>query len=431
MIHKNSKKRKHIKKVKKSIGGKPLLRNSSQDGITSSQTIHNVLQNIDSIRLLSDPILSLYGFFFKIDLIQPTNLYVNVEVLPNANRLVSSLGYKIILIAPGGDRQYYLHQRLDHKNTTTPREFINEVRVQYSVFTNSYKEGANNLTPGIVYAHILDNAQAITHLTNLRTHVSTAPKTYIAVDNANINISDNDFLTYLIQVLSTNPTWRIGGVFMELFTNSKTVRTRINEIILDNPSDVNNRIYDLENFMRWALLRSAVVSGYLHADYHKDNFLWSNNTGFFSQILYRAPPLDNDLQESNLSIQIIDWGRHFENAGLLTQITTLFANISNFLSANPVREIEAIASIDPIWTPFTTLITQIFTAWPNSSNGRYNLTGVPYTWLLSTGFSAKAIICLEKRYRLNFTRVNSNPEIYLNTILAPDRQIVNSLSSLQ
>ena len=400
MVNKISKKRNSKKSKKNMLGGKPILRNIAERHNSTSTTIYHIFQRITNIELFN-PENSLSGYFFKIDF-QPTDRYLNINTEIQDTR-VNSIGYKLNVIST---QMFDYDNNSTHKRTCVIADFHQEVVAQYSVFSNSYRMGANNLTPSIVHTHILDNNESIRHLTALNSYVQQEAAGYIS---------------YLIDMLRVNNTLRIAGIFMELFEEARPIASRIHD------AGQIGKIY-CHNLMRWALLRSAMVSGYLHADFHKDNMLYNGRFGFFRD--------NNGGNDTNYpeTIQLIDWGRCFQNIEISDEIKQLFRDIRNYFRHNP----NFMTQLDNIqhYRDINARIIDIFRRWIALGVYRgFGLSHETYAWVLSTSgedaLNSQLITQFEKRYVLNRLRVQANPNLFANTIPAPDRGILNSISFIR
>jgi hypothetical protein len=411
MVNKNSKSRRSNKKKKNSVGGKPILRNVSQQALNSMQSITNLFNNIQNINLQSDPARSLYGFFFKVNLNPSEDIYRNINTVIQ-DRRVNNFGYKITIISNPGNQEYKLWQDeyiSPMKGTSSISEFKNEVKVQYAVFSNSYRLGANNLTPSVIHSHILNNANAIAHLRALLPHTIPDPPR-----------NTNKVINNVITCLQRNPTWRLGGIFMELFDDPRNIFEVMNE---STPARRN----ELADMMRWALLKSALVSGYLHADYHLGNCLYARSGGFFSDLNQQ----NQQVIPVSEKIQLIDWGRSFQDLRIAQDVRTLFNEMVGFARSTP--NFPTLPDNDPRYAQFNARINNIFIDWsrPRHDVHRFDLRTSQYTWVYSEPINSKTILMYEMRHRINRLVVHEQqPGLFANTILAPDQQIVNSIALL-
>ena len=161
-MKKNNKTGKRSQKYNK-IGGKPLLRNTNQLSNTAETTV-NLATRIMETTLITDS--SLYAYIFKID-IEPTDVYLSINATIPQDQLTRQLGLKFVFISPPGQREITYYYNTRQKSTSTALEFKNEARAQYSVFSNTYRDGANSLAPGIVFSNVYNNAYSLETLRNL------------------------------------------------------------------------------------------------------------------------------------------------------------------------------------------------------------------------------------------------------------------------
>ena len=404
MVNKISKRR---NKSKKSInGGKPILRNNSEIRNSSQTTIRRVFENIQNVTLVSDPLSSFYGYFFKIDF-TPTQLYLDINT-STGPRPSNCLGYKIAIITNPGDIRFeWPGGGGAQKGTNSIDEFRNEITTQYTVFSNSCSAGANSLTPGIVHTHILSNDQTIAHLNRLlrKSGARGTPA--------------NTCLTKLITVFTRENRWRLGGIFMELVRDCNTIYDKIKE----DRTNLQRKMY-LNNLMRWALLRSAMVSGWFHADFHHGNALYSAREGFFR--LYNAA---GNYKNINESVQLIDWGRSFDDFALSDQFRNFFTEIRNYIRTYPNFYNEQNETM-PYFQQLKIRIQDLFNQWIQRGLARgFRLQRL--SWVSNINgeerINAFQILYCEQCYLLNRLKLHQTPNLLDNAIIAPDVGIVNSI----
>jgi hypothetical protein len=88
---------------------------------------------------------------------------------------------------------------------------------------------------------------------------------------------------------------------------------------------------------------------------------------------------------------------------------------------------------DPRYRQFNDRIKQIFEDWsqPRPDKHQWPLRGSQYTWVYTEPINSKTILRCEMRHRINRLVVHEQqPNLFADTILAPDQQIVNSIALL-
>jgi hypothetical protein len=422
------------KKNSKSLqlnGGKPLFRSINEMNNPTSITIQHAFglqpgtqglfnaQNITGLTLI--PTISYYGYFVKINLINNNSL-ININIANNpVHTAVNELGFKMCLVA-NQEIQYPCLGRV--KGTTTVGDFRTECISQYDIFAASCRpgpnNGANSLTPGIVHAAILDRQNSLITLQWLQT---TANRMAI-VDQRLVQL-----LTQLLQIVSSHNTWRLGLVFMEFIRDSMCMDDAIMQV-LPPPVDNNNRKLCLTNMHRWALMRTAHVSGIFHRDFHQGNALYSerNWPGFFHD------QNANGLIRVNSVIQIIDWGRTFNNQTLFQTVRQLFHDMRLYIQ-DPINANQfttdfitsnQIGRVNPNVLAFNQRIHNIFIQWRilgfcNHIN--WVISVAPYEQI-----DSHVIMYYENRYILGRSLVNANT--YVSVVHAPDAGIRHTLTNL-
>lgn len=410
-------KKSHYKKSK-IIGGKPLFRHIDKRDTSAKQTLIEtlglsrqidgtyILSNVQDLQLIANS--ALYSNFYCLTIENNRNI-ININIDNNpVYTPVNKLGLKLSLISP--DREmYYLDEQ---KKTVTVESFHQECQNQYSVFSLTYKDGANSLTPGIIYTEIRSNENSILTLHN-----------YLTAAQIHGDLETIESLNILLQVLRENPIWRMASVFMEYVPNSITM-----QVAFDQSSGLILRQLCLRNMHRWALLRIAHKTKLLHRDFHTENALYSRvkSAGFFHDM--DGVPIDE-------SIQIIDWGRTMQNPRLTNDITSLIIDLRKYINRHPeqftsdIMESNRLSKSSQSIQLFNRRITDIFNRWLHIAN----FTTIPvYNWVVSTLpnqiIDAHLVMYYEFRYLIGRRMVNENT--YATVVEAPDNQILGNINNL-
>jgi hypothetical protein len=418
----NFKKSRSIKKsqYKKSkiIGGKPLFRHIDKTDTSAKQTLIEtlglsrqidqtyILSNVRELQLIANN--ALYSNFYCLTIENNRNI-ININIDNNpVYTPVNKLGLKICLISPERE-MFYLNEE---KKTVTVASFHQECLYQYNVFSLTYKDGANSLTPGIIYTEIQNNKNSIITIHNylIAAQIQGDPET---IESLNI----------LLQVLTENPNWGMGSVFMEYVPNSITM-----QVAFDESNGLILRQLCLRNMHRWALLRIAHKTNLLHRDFHTENALYSQvrSPGFFHNM--DGTPIDE-------SIQIIDWGRTMQNPRLTSDIYNLFMDLRKYIITHPalfthdIIESNTLSKSSQSIELFNSRITDIFNRWLHIAN----FTTIPaYNWVVDTSpnqiIDAHLIMYYEFQYLIGRKMVNRNT--YATIVEAPDRQILSNINNL-
>lgn len=379
--------------------------------------------NVSYFEFITDS--SKFAFFYRIKLIpNPVYLDINVDKTP-VNTPVSQLGIKYCIVSPNANEVYNVNRE---NRTMSIDSFREECLAQYTVFSMSYAIGANSITPAIVHCEVLSNADSIATLGFLNANTVDRPLT-----NAPFN--------GLLQVIRSNPTWRLAYIVMEFIDDSITLYNGIRRSL--KPESLQRcaiRPLLLSNMNRWALLISAEMSGLLHQDLHQENALFSHSqTGFFHDRDERGR-----IVSVPSSIQIIDWGSCMKHPVLIAMIRQLFTDMRAHISKHKDHFLQSVSTsirnaetTRAIYNAFNVRIHAIFTEWLRVI---YRGDYWPFQWVINldahrndmgalTAIDSHAIMFYDRKYRNGKSLVT--PDTFKSVVPAQDRQIMLAISSLQ
>lgn len=374
------------------LGGKATFRHVSHEFDTQLTGV---------FRLVSTS--SFYGYFYRFEMSKEQRAYatVNVDKSPSTF-FVQHLGVKMVLISMESE-QYWKYK---HKQTTTAAEFRKEALMQYKVFKDTSLKGANALTPGVLSARIMSNEDALGYL---------AQYTGVLDENTWTSLYD------LIKELRYDRSLKLGNITMDLIPGARTIRSEIDA--------TGNQIRQdaLTNWHRWSLLRTASASEVFHQDFHQQNALYSEEDGFHRDVDARGL-----YQPLNESIQIIDWGRTFQDAHLLQEVRNVMVEMGAYVTDPKYASwftpdfVQSKQSADPtVVANFNHRIHRIFLKWLNLGN----MTGPwYYLFVINRPFiDSHTIMYFEARYRRNRRLITKHT--YEN-VITDDDELVKQLNSL-
>ena len=393
-----SPKRKHASDVpmRQPIGGKATFRHRNQLGNDTHATAKFFSAHITRIYVVSNS--SFYGTFYRLDYTGQTAIAtVNIANNPSTY-FVQQLGCKMVLISPHEEKPWVSLDR--QKHTTTAADFRTEALVQYKVFKETSLKGANALTPGIVHAEIFDRRHAFSCLEHSKTF---GDKDVVATMDAFRN------------ALTRDPSLKLGVIWMDFIPASQTIGSEI-------AASTNQMRKDaLANWHRWALLRTAVTSGIFHQDLHQFNALCNDEFGFIRDVDVQGRDVS-----VNGSIQLIDWGRAFQDADLFSDVKNLWklyigyaadARYAEWFTADFLdSKRKAITAAASVLSKCDAQIAQIFTDW--LTKGRMNGPAY-YMWVIQTPrIDSHTIMYFEARYLRNRRLVS--PRTFSDVIVSDD-----------
>lgn len=432
-ISKKNRKNKH-RISRKLFGGKPVFRNIVHFPNTSINTFDIALgigqdmngniiyNNVNDWVLVSDT--SRYAFFYRITFNNQQTSYINVNVdaQPNQITQVLELGVKFCIVTAVAEQEYEVEDI--EKYTSTANEFRNECLVQYQVFSSSYENG-NSITPALVHCQIQNNQGSLQLLR------------YLA--QATQNRDENTYRSFLglINYLTLNPNARLASAIMEFVPGSRNLNDVIDIARLPFSLAVNPLgPLLLTNMHRWILLRSALMSHYLHTDLHQGNVLYAYNPAIYFGFFHEVLP-NGQLTGTNELIQLIDWGRTIRHQPLIDRITALFQHITNHIATNPThftsefnntRAVSQTIHVNRMrYDEFNNTIFEIFQDWLNIARLHHPL----YNWLIDDDpevcIDSHIIMLCENKYTLGNQLVNANT--FASVVRAPDQAIVNAIAA--
>jgi hypothetical protein len=392
-------------------GGKVLFRHKSQLDQPTSDAVQ--LDKISAVQIVSK--ISLYGYFYKLTLDEQRSIAsINVDDTP-VTSFVTELGLKMVMISGRQGAWAFDEEKQTYKATSTAEEFRMEAQHQQMAFRATCMKGANALTPGIVHADILPNEVALKFLRS---------RCFARMDASTSQTCEN-----LKSALTQNPSFRMGLLFMDFIGESKQIADVLH-VKKDHVFQSN-----LLNWYRWALLRIASTTGIFHNDFHWGNALYSTEaSGFHHDIDEKG-----GLVPVKGSIQIIDWGRTFENAALRKKVRQLMVEmdayndethpdwfVPNFTYAKEkyIRQ----SKMDPKTASFNKRISEIFTEWLQLGGcSAYD----QYSWVIrSPEIDSHTMMFYGVRYLRNRRIVKKDAKIYAE-VLFDDTAIMTTIANLQ
>jgi hypothetical protein len=382
--------------MRQPTGGKATFRHRNQLGEDTRTSWLFFSAHITRIYVVSNS--SSYGAFYRLDYSGQTAIAtVNIANSPSTS-FVQQLGCKMVLISPHEERPWVSLDR--QKRTTTAADFRTEALVQYKVFKETSVKGANALTPGIVHAEIFDRRHAFSCLERSKTF---GDKDVVATMDA------------FLSALTRDPSLKLGVIWMDFFPASQTIHSVIEASTNQMRKDA------LANWHRWALLRTAATSGIFHQDFHQINALCNDEFGFHRDV---------DVQGRDVSaigsIQLIDWGRAFQDADLFNEVKNLWklyigyaadARYAEWFTADFLdSKRKAVTAAASVLSKCDAQIAQIFTDW--LTKGRMNGHAY-YMWVIQTPrIDSHTIMYFEARYLRNRKLVS--PRTFSDVIVSDD-----------
>jgi hypothetical protein len=300
----------------------PVHRHIGLIGQSAAETF-NAVRAHSTLELKYDS--SLYSFFFEVRLGHGTNAYLNLT--STGPVAVRTLGMKVVLLsAPDEVRYGHTDETGEYhrKSTSTDAEFRAECRTQKRIFDAM---PGHSLVPGILYSHIHDTtAQSLTWARALRA---------TAFPNAKTTIGINSIEATLQASFASGRNFRLGYIVMELIENPVNVR-----VYREQYAAIGNTVAPLfvTNLARWALLKIAQVTGFLHADFHLGNIMTGDspeNMLFSDSIMVGGV---REVRPITHTVQVIDWGRRIDINGtqLKARIDALFAAFYAYIDSDIV-----------------------------------------------------------------------------------------------
>ena len=170
-----------------------------------------------------------------------------------------------------------------HKASETRDSYVNEAKMQQRIWSDSIKEGLEEICPPIANFSVLDNDNS----KKLMTSIINNPNPSLLI-NPNSRENARDVLNYLLDTVTNNRTYELGIIVMPKVNNSIT----LSDFLDLEGGYVFNGVTVIEDQRQHAImsvltkkLRLFLNIGVIHFDLHANNALIYVKNGILNSLI--------------------------------------------------------------------------------------------------------------------------------------------------